>query len=98
MTEKKEAKKEPKHPRLNPEERERIVAEEIKRLEASIPFGRKFAVKTWRVFTGTIYCISVAFFSFVFAVLAAVVLPVLLPAAYVIGLFRKRPWPPVPNG
>lgn len=52
--------------------------------------GDGFWSKARKVFFGTVYCLAVAVFSCIFGILAAILLPIVLPLAYVVGKFMRR--------
>ena len=63
------------------------VEEELNRILGKSS-GDGFWTKVRKVFFGTIYCLSMSVFSVIFGLVATVLLPILLPVAYVIG--RKK--------
>ena len=79
-----------KGPDLSVKNRARIADEEVQRLIEGETSGPRFWPKVRKVFLGIVYCISVAFFGAVFSLIAVVLLPVVLPGAYILGQFKGR--------
>tara|TARA_R110000823_G_scaffold274750_1_gene393584 strand:- start:62 stop:352 length:291 start_codon:yes stop_codon:yes gene_type:complete len=63
-----------------------------KAIEDAIHQSRKprFGERIAKLFYGSIYCSSVAFFSVLFSLIAVVVLPILLPLSYLISAFKGK--------
>ena len=87
MTEEKQKSQESSQ--LTEEKKLEHVAEALGKLKAK-GSGEGFTYRLSKVFFGTLYCLSVAFFSCVFGVLAALLLPILLPLAFIFNKFRRK--------